>query len=62
MTTRLPSLVFEDQINRTTGFISSETNDPLSEIVGQINYADLEASFIVHSDLFFAGFTIKHLN
>lgn len=62
LTTRLPSLVFEDQINRTTGFISSETDDPLAEIVGRVNYADLEASFIVHSDLFFAGFTIKHLN
>lgn len=62
LTSRLPSLVFEDQINRTTGFISSETDDPLAEIVGRVNYADLEASFIVHSDLFFAGFTIKHLN
>jgi type IX secretion system PorP/SprF family membrane protein len=62
LTTRLPSLVFEDQINRTTGFISSETDDPLAEIVGRVNYADLEASFIVHSDLFFAGFSIKHLN
>lgn len=62
LTTRLPGLIFEDQINRTTGFISSETNDPLGQNLGRINYLELGASFLLHSTNFFAGVTFFHLN
>lgn len=58
----LPSFVFEDQINQNTGFISSETSDPLGQRIGKINYPDLGASFLVHSDTFFAGISFFHLN
>ena len=58
----VPSFVFEDQINQTTGFISSETIDPLGQTIGRINYPDLTASFLLHSNRFFAGVTFFHLN
>ena len=58
----LNGLVFEDQINRTTGFISSETIDPLAERIGNQTYPDLGASFLIHSERFFAGVALSHLN
>lgn len=58
----IPSFIFEDQINQTTGFISSETIDPLGQSIGRISYPDLTASFLVHSSTFFAGLTFFHLN
>ena len=30
----VPNFIFEDQINQTTGFISSETSDPLGLLIG----------------------------
>ena len=58
----LNGLVFEDQINQTTGFISPETIDPLGQRLGKQTYPDLGASFLVHSEKFFAGLALKHLN
>lgn len=48
--------------HQTTGFISSETIDPLGQSIGRISYLDLTASFLVHSSTFFAGLTFFHLN
>lgn len=58
----LNGLNFEDQINQTTGFISPETIDPLGERIGNQSYPDLGASFLIHSEKFFAGLTLSHLN
>ena len=58
----VPSFVFEDQINQSTGFISTETIDPLGQQVGRVNYPDLGASFLLHSDTYFAGVSFFHLN
>ncbi len=56
------SFIFEDQLNKTTGFINTETIDPLGESTFDINYFDLGASFILHSDTFLVGLSLKHLN
>ena len=61
-TVSLDGLIFEDQINRTTGFVSSETIDPLGERIGNQTYPDLGASFLIHSDRFFGGVALSHLN
>lgn len=55
LTTRLPGLIFEDQINRTTGFISSETNDPLGQNLGRINYLELGLLFCCIRQTFLQG-------
>lgn len=49
-------------MDRTTGFINTQTQDPLGEATYDINYMDLGASFILHSDLFLVGLSLKHLN
>ena len=49
----VPNFIFEDQINQTTGYISSETSDPLGLRIGRINYPELGASLLVHSNTFF---------
>ncbi|MCH1518719.1 MAG: type IX secretion system membrane protein PorP/SprF [Flavobacteriaceae bacterium] len=56
------NLVFEDQLDTATGFINSESIDPLAPIISNVNYMDLGASFMLHSDKFMAGLTLKHLN
>lgn len=56
------SLIFEDQLNVTTGFINTETIDPLGEIVENVNYLDLGASFLVHNQSYILGLSLKHLN
>ena len=58
----LSRLVFEDQINQTTGFISPETIDPLAQRLGKQTYPDLGASFLIHSEKYFAGLALAHLN
>jgi hypothetical protein len=47
--------IFEDQLNATTGFINTETIDPLGNDLGNVNYLDLGASFIVHSNRYILG-------
>ena len=56
------NLIFEDQLNTSTGFINSESIDPLAPIISSVNYFDLGASFLLHTDKYMAGLTFKHLN
>ncbi|MGB2397760.1 MAG: type IX secretion system membrane protein PorP/SprF [Flavobacteriaceae bacterium] len=56
------NLIFEDQLNTGSGLINTESIDPLAPVISNVNYMDLGASFIVHSDRFMAGLTLKHLN
>lgn len=56
------NLIFEDQLDTATGFINSESIDPLAPVISNVNYLDLGASFILHSDQFMAGLSLKHLN
>lgn len=56
------SLVFEDQLDRATGFINTESIDPTLGQIRTLNYFDLGASFILHNESFLAGMSLKHLN
>ena len=56
------NLTFEDQLNTSTGFISTESIDPLAPIISDINYFDLGASFIIHNEYYLVGLSLKHLN
>ena len=56
------NLIFEDQLNTNTGFISSESIDPMAPIIGGVNYYDLGASFIIHNEFYMIGLSLKHLN
>jgi type IX secretion system PorP/SprF family membrane protein len=56
------NLTFEDQLNTSTGFISTESIDPLAPIISDINYFDLCASFIIHNENYLVGLSLKHLN
>jgi len=58
----ISSLIFEDQLDRATGFISTETTDPLADRILQVSYFDLGASFIIHNEKFLWGLSLKHLN
>jgi type IX secretion system PorP/SprF family membrane protein len=56
------NLVLEDQLDKASGFINSESRDPLSSQVGTVNYTDLGASFLLHNDEYIIGMALKHLN
>ena len=56
------NFIFEDQLDRTTGYINTQSVDPLAEATLNINYMDLGASVIMHSDTFLVGLSLKHLN
>ena len=56
------NLIFEDQLDNSTGFINSQYIDKLAPGISSINYFDLGASFILHTDKYLAGLTFKHLN
>ena len=56
------NLVLEDQLDQATGFINSESRDPLSTQIGAVNYLDMGASFIIHNDKYLVGLALKHLN
>ncbi len=55
-------LIFEDQINILSGFIASQSKDPLSLIDHNSNYFDLGASVMVYNEKYMAGLSLKHLN
>ncbi len=55
-------LIFEDQLSLVSGYLQTESQDPLSQINANISYLDLGASFIIHSSNFLIGAAIKHLN
>jgi type IX secretion system PorP/SprF family membrane protein len=56
------NLIFEDQLNTQTGFINTETIDPLASIISNSNYLDLGASFLIHSENYIFGLSLKHIN
>jgi len=56
------SLVFEDQLDQSTGFINTETIDPLALQLLKVSYMDLGASIILHNENMLFGFSLKHLN
>jgi hypothetical protein len=56
------NLIFEDQLNTASGFISTESLDPLAPIITASNYFDLGASFIIHNEYYMVGLSLKHLN
>lgn len=55
-------LIFEDQISLVSGFLQTESQDPIIDQIGSSNYMDLGASFIVHSNDYLFGVSIQHLN
>jgi hypothetical protein len=55
-------LIFEDQLSLVSGYLQTESQDPISEVLGTANYLDLGASFLIHSSNFLVGASIKHLN
>jgi type IX secretion system PorP/SprF family membrane protein len=55
-------LIYEDQLSLVSGYLQTESNDPLSNQIGNSNYMDLGASLLVHSSDFLIGFSLKHLN
>jgi type IX secretion system PorP/SprF family membrane protein len=55
-------LIFEDQISLVSGFLQTQSQDPIVDQIGSSNYMDLGASFIVHSNNYLFGASIQHLN
>ena len=55
-------LVFEDQLSLVSGYLQSLSNDPLAPLIGNANYLDLGASFIIHSNKYLVGLSAQHLN
>jgi type IX secretion system PorP/SprF family membrane protein len=55
-------LIFEDQISLVSGFLQTQSQDPIIDQIGSSNYMDLGASFIVHSNNYLFGASIQHLN
>ena len=55
-------LIFEDQISLVSGFLQTQSQDPIIDQIGSSNYMDLGASFIVHSNNYLFGVSIQHLN
>lgn len=56
------SLVFEDQINVLTGYISGVSRDPVN-VDNKINYLDIGVGAMVHNSRnLFLGLSLKHIN
>lgn len=55
-------LIFEDQLSLVSGYLQTESQDPLSQLNRSSSYLDLGASFIIHSSNFLVGAGLKHLN
>ncbi|MDA9892915.1 PorP/SprF family type IX secretion system membrane protein [Flavobacteriaceae bacterium] len=55
-------LIFEDQLTLVSGYLQTESQDPLAPLIGTASYLDLGASFIIHSSNYLIGLSIKHLN
>jgi len=55
-------LVFEDQLSLVSGYLQTESRDPLAALISNVNYLDLGASFLVHSSNYLVGLSLKHLN
>ena len=55
-------LIFEDQISLVSGYLQTESQDPIVDQIANSNYLDLGASFIVHSSNYLFGASVQHLN
>ena len=57
------NLLFEDQITSSlgSGFIATQSADPLAPLISSVSEFDLGASFLIHSEEFLVGLTLKHL-
>lgn len=55
-------LIFADQLDRNTGFINSTSSDPIAEALGVVNYLDIGASFLLHSDKYLMGISLMQIN
>ena len=55
------NLILEDQINLSSGTISSSSVDGLS-INDKISYVDISASLLIHDENLWLGASVKHLN
>jgi len=55
-------LIFYDQLDNTTGYINTESTDPLAPLISNSGYFDLGASFMIHSEDYVIGLDLKHLN
>lgn len=56
------NVIFEDQLNSVTGFINSESIDPLSDLQGATRYFHMAASFLVHNEEYLIGVSFQNLN
>ena len=55
-------LIFYDQLDNTSGFINTESTDPLAPLLSNSGYVDLGASFLIHNEEYIIGLDLKHLN
>ena len=56
------SMIFADQLDTNSGFINSNSIDPVSDDLGVVNNLNIGASFLIHSDKFLIGISLKQLN
>ena len=56
------NLIFADQLDTATGFINTQSIDPLADIIANTSYFDMGASLILHSEDYLVGLSLKHLN
>lgn len=56
------NLIFEDQLNAATGFINTQSIDPLADIIANTSYLDMGASLLLHNEDYLVGLSLKHLN
>tara|TARA_A200000113_G_scaffold221236_1_gene232766 strand:- start:4501 stop:5079 length:579 start_codon:yes stop_codon:yes gene_type:complete len=55
-------LIFEDQLSSASGFINTQSIDPMQDLIGNSNYIDFGASFLIHNQIYILGLSLKHLN
>lgn len=56
------NIIFGDQLDALTGFVNTESIDPLADLQGNINYFHLAASFLIHNENYLFGFSLQNLN
>ena len=49
------NLIFEDQLNAATGFINTQSIDPLADIIANTSYLDMGASLLLHNEDYLVG-------
>ena len=56
------NVIFEDQLNSVTGFVNTESIDPLADLQGSTRYFNVAASFLLHNEKYLAGVSFQNLN